>query len=98
MSDPADWQEANDAYLGAALAWLHLRLKRLAQQGQPAPVIPMPPPLEAPAAASPSLRDRLRFRSAAPAASATAPVVLALPPASEEVTAEQVAEAAAAMA
>src|SRR5262249_871272 len=96
----ADWQQANDAYLGAALAWLHLRLKRLAQAGQPPPVVPVPatPPPAAPAAAASSLRDRLRFRSAAPAAPATARVVLALPPASEEVTREQVAEAAQALA
>jgi hypothetical protein len=40
MSDMERWQRANDAYLSAALAWLRLRLARLArlERAVPAPV------------------------------------------------------------
>ena len=34
MMDAAQWEAANDRYLAAALAWLRLRLQRLAQTGQ----------------------------------------------------------------
>jgi hypothetical protein len=36
MTGPADWQEGNDRYLGAALTWLRLRLEHLTdvKQGQ----------------------------------------------------------------
>jgi hypothetical protein len=34
MTNPADWQKANDQYLAAALAWLRLRLERLCAQRQ----------------------------------------------------------------
>jgi hypothetical protein len=32
MTNPAEWQKANDQYLSTALAWLRLRLERLAAQ------------------------------------------------------------------
>ncbi|HKI06201.1 MAG TPA: ATP-binding protein [Thermoanaerobaculia bacterium] len=92
-----DWQQANDAYLGAALAWLLLRLRRLEEAGQPVPAPPPapPPPAQPAAAAPPSFRDRLWSRAATEPSAL--PVFLALPPASEAVTEEQIAEAAAAM-
>ncbi|HSS48478.1 MAG TPA: AAA family ATPase [Thermoanaerobaculia bacterium] len=56
MTAPAmAWQKANDAYLGAALAWLHLRLRRLAQgaaAGKPAPIKKVTEPQIAKAAAA----------------------------------------------
>ena len=78
MTDPADWQQGNDAYLSAAHAWLRLRLERLVEWEQ----LPMPPITSAAAPAEPAL---------------SAPTVLALPPASEAVTEQQIAEAAEAM-
>jgi hypothetical protein len=36
MSDLTAWQQRNDDYLSAALNWLRLRLRRLAEQNQPA--------------------------------------------------------------
>lgn len=37
MTTPEDWQKTNEAYLVAALAWLRLRLERLAECEPPAP-------------------------------------------------------------
>ncbi|HEY4562537.1 MAG TPA: ATP-binding protein, partial [Thermoanaerobaculia bacterium] len=93
MTDAADWPQANDAFLSAALAWLRLRLERLAAWEQPAssPVAP-PPPAASPQTAS--FRERFLRRSPAE----TASPVLALPPASEAVTEAQIADAAKAMA
>jgi hypothetical protein len=34
MTNPAEWQKANDEYLSAALTWLRLRLERLAARRQ----------------------------------------------------------------
>ncbi|HEY4592873.1 MAG TPA: ATP-binding protein, partial [Thermoanaerobaculia bacterium] len=93
MTDAADWPQANDAFLSAALAWLRLRLERLAAWEQPA----VTPAVSPPPAASPqttSFRERFLRRSPAE----TAPPVLALPPASEAVTEAQIADAAKAMA
>jgi hypothetical protein len=96
MTEAADWPRANDAFLAAALAWLRLRLQRLAAWEQPpAPVIsvtPMTPPAEPHA---PSFAERFLRRGAAETAP---PPRLALPPASEAVTEAQIAEAAQAMA
>ena len=98
MSDRADWQQGNDAYLAAALAWLRLRLERLAEWEQP-PITQTPSPAIAPPPAQPhppSFTERFLRRTPSEAAP-SAPVLLALPPASEAVTEQQIAEAAAAM-
>ena len=47
MTTPADWQKTNEAYLVAALAWLRLRLERLAAHQPSAPALPLPPALPA---------------------------------------------------
>ncbi|HEV8580954.1 MAG TPA: AAA family ATPase [Thermoanaerobaculia bacterium] len=96
MTDAAGWQRGNDAYLAAALAWLRLRLERLGDQGRPAVTPAAPIADAAPGPAAPSFRDRFRRRPAVPEAAAKP--VLALPPASDAVTEQQIAEAAAAMA
>ena len=94
MNDLAEWQQGNERFLSAALAWLRLRLERAAQAGaaqQPqlgnaaAPAAEEQPP--------PSLRRRLFRRNSDP--SAPKPAVLMLPPA--RVTDEQVNDAGRAM-
>jgi hypothetical protein len=103
MTDPAesagaDWARTNDAFLSAALAWLRLRLERLAYPvSQPLPMSPRTTasPAPAPAPQAPSFRDRFLRRG--PAEAAPPPPLLALPPASEAVTEAQIAEAAKAM-
>ena len=44
MTRPGDWHETNDAYLGAALSWLRLRLERLAPSATLPPVAAEPSP------------------------------------------------------
>jgi ATPases of the AAA+ class len=45
MTTPADWQNTNEAYLVSALAWLRMRLERLAECEPPAPpYLPALPP------------------------------------------------------
>jgi hypothetical protein len=44
MNDHAAWQEANDAYLSAAIRWLRLRLERLAEAHRPPTEPPAPSP------------------------------------------------------
>ena len=44
MTTPADWQKTNEAYLVAALAWLRLRLERLAGDAPEPPPLPALPP------------------------------------------------------
>src|SRR6476659_9519001 len=99
MTDPAesagaDWARTNDAFLSAALAWLRLRLERLAYPvSQPLPPFQPSPrttvsPAPAPAPQAPSFRDRFLRRGPAEAAP---PPLLALPPASEAVTEAQIA-------
>jgi hypothetical protein len=61
MTDFAQWQRNNERYLSAALAWVRLRLKRLAPQS--APTAAPPSPASEPTA--PSFVERLRGRSAA---------------------------------
>jgi hypothetical protein len=39
MTDPTQWQQNNDAYLSAALAWLRLRLQQLAEPSAPATLL-----------------------------------------------------------
>ncbi|HEV2844923.1 MAG TPA: ATP-binding protein, partial [Thermoanaerobaculia bacterium] len=93
MTDADDWPRSNDAFLAAALTWLRLRLERLAdwEPTQPAPSLPDDPQPKAS-----SFADRFRWRP--PFSEAAPPPILALPPASEAVTAEQIEEAARAMA
>ena len=94
MTDAADWAQANDAFLAAALAWLRLRLQRLAVW-EPPPVVSVSPPPPAAEPHAPSFAERfLRRGTAEPGP----PPLLALPPASEAVTEAQIAAAAKAMA
>ncbi|HEX6899539.1 MAG TPA: ATP-binding protein [Thermoanaerobaculia bacterium] len=95
MTETDDWQRANDAFLAAALTWLRLRLERLAdwEPTPPAPSLPVEPA----APRSSSFAERFKWRPPFSEAAPPRPV-LALPPASEAVTAEQIAEAASAMA
>jgi len=72
MNDLARWQQHNDTYLSAAIAWLRRRLEQLAE-GEPHAEKPF-----ASAPASFALVDRLLRRSPA----GSAPAVAALPPAS----------------
>src|SRR5689334_16500248 len=91
MNDLAEWQQGNERFLSAALAWLRLRLERAAQAGDTQPQLGH---AAAPAAgAPPSLRRRLFRRNSDP--SAPKPTVLMLPPA--RVTDEQINDAARAM-
>jgi hypothetical protein len=89
MNDLAEWQQGNERFLSAALAWLRLRLERAAHAGaaqQPQLGHAAAPMAEAP----PSLRRRLFRRNSDPAA--PKPEVLMLPPA--RVTHEQINDAA----
>jgi hypothetical protein len=88
MNDLAEWQQGNERFLSAALAWLRLRLERTAQAG--AVQQPQLGHTAAPAAETTPLRRRLFRRNADP--SAPKPAVLMLPPA--RVTDEQVNDAA----
>lgn len=93
MTDLEQWQQGNDNFLAAALAWLRLCLRQRAA-GEPAPVIATPAsPTATPA--EPIIRWRLR-RSASEMAAEPEPLLL--PPPTEGVTEEQVAQAAADMA
>ncbi len=94
MSDAADWPQANDAFLSAALAWLRLRLERLAVWEQP------PVRARRASGAGGPAAGRLLPGALLPARAGRdrAAAVLALPPASEAVTEAQIADAAKAMA
>ena len=43
MNDLDRWQKGNDDYLAAALAWLRLRLQRLASPAPTQVIMPGPP-------------------------------------------------------
>ncbi|MFL6286737.1 MAG: ATP-binding protein [Pyrinomonadaceae bacterium] len=90
MNDLAEWQQGNERFLSAALAWLRLRLERAAHAGAQAPSLGH---TSAPSADATPLRRRLFRRNADPAA--PKPVVLMLPPA--RVSQEQIDEAERAM-
>jgi hypothetical protein len=102
----ATWEQANDAYIGAALEWLRLLLAHHAPNAAPSmPIVPfderstprasMPPPAQ-PAQPPPWWTFRRTTPGAAPPSVLQPPPSMprALPPMSNEVTAEQVAEAA----
>ena len=95
MTEADDWQRSNDAFLAAALTWLRLRLERLVDW-EPAPPAPSLPEDPRPEPKASSFAERFRWRP--PFSEAAPPPILALPPASEAVTAEQIEEAAQAMA
>jgi len=92
------WPQANDAFLSASLAWLRLRLQRLADW-EPSPVVLSPTPAVSPEPAAPHAPSFTeRFLRKGPAETPAPPPILALPPAQLGVTEEQIAEAAKAMA
>jgi ATPase family associated with various cellular activities (AAA) len=66
----AAWQRGNDEYLGAALAWLHLRLERLAPSGRPERTAPPGP--RSSSAPPPAVRKSVAERQIAAAAAAMA--------------------------
>ena len=90
MNDLAEWQQGNERFLSAALAWLRLRLESAAQAGAQQPSLGH---AAAPTTEAPPQRRRLFRRNADPAA--PKPTVLMLPPA--RVTQEQIDEAERAM-
>ena len=75
MNDQAEWQQGNERFLSAALAWLRLRLERVAHAGSQ----PGLTHAASPSADAPPLRRRLFRRNSDPAA--PKPAVLMLPPA-----------------
>src|SRR5258708_31510990 len=75
MSEQERWQENNTRYLSTALAWLRLRLERLAQQWPDGQIMPVPPTTStmtaAPTAAHPTQkRGFLGWPSSQPASAA----------------------------
>ncbi|MGH9429917.1 MAG: ATP-binding protein [Terriglobia bacterium] len=96
MSDLTSWQEGNERYLSAALAWLRARLERQAGHGQGALALslPQPRPQVQPQAGSRSLWTQLIRR---PASAPVARTPSLLPPARGHDADERVAQAAAAM-
>jgi hypothetical protein len=96
LPDVTAWQEANDAYLGAAVEWLRLLLAFHAAAPEPhivASEARATPRSDTAAANHPPSSPWWTFRRADAAAAAPAPQ-LALPPASTAVTRQQVDEAA----
>ncbi|HRQ40317.1 MAG TPA: ATP-binding protein [Chloroflexota bacterium] len=91
MTRLEEWQQGNDDFLAAALAWLRLRLRQRAAS-EPIPVMAAPAPS---ASMEPANRWRLR-RPASETAAETDPLLL--PPPANGVTEEQIAQAAANMA
>jgi hypothetical protein len=91
MTRLEEWQQGNDDFLAAALAWLRLRLRQLGER-EPAPVL---------AASSPAapVERTTRWRLRRPAKTEPAAETEASPPlfTSNGVTEQQVADAAAAM-
>ncbi len=96
MTDIAQWQQSNEQYLTAALAWLRLRLERAAIVGQSAPTQPLGTTgtLDTHSEAEPVRRRLFRRPTLEPARDKPS-VPLQLPPAI--ITEEQIAQAAAAM-
>lgn len=90
MTRLEEWQQGNDDFLAAALAWLRLRLRQRAAS-EPAPVIAT---TEAPVTAPSEPAARWRFRRP-PAETSAVTEPLLLPAPSNGVTEEQIAQAAA---
>jgi hypothetical protein len=100
MTDIAQWQQANEQYLTAALAWLRLRLERAAIVGQSPTTTATTPTTGASGASSGEAEPvkRRLFRRQQPAETTTSDkssAPLQLPAAI--ITEQQIAEAAAAM-
>lgn len=96
-NDLATWQQANDAYIGAGIEWLRLLLAHHAPP-PPAPVIGTDRNVPRPTRVTdPPTTPWWVFRRSSSVSSEAPRTLLALPPMSTEVTAEQVAEAAARM-
>jgi ATPase family associated with various cellular activities (AAA) len=87
MNDAERWQKNNDEYLAAALRWLRLRLLRLADRGQ----------IGSPPALAPERGESKKGFLGWFFAEANHDEPKLLPPASDAVTGEQIAEAEAAM-
>ncbi len=88
MTRLEEWQQGNDDFLAAALAWLRLRLRQR-MSGEPTPVIAAPSPA---ASVEPANRWRLRRPAAEPVTETETPSTSV-----NGVTADQVTQAAAAM-
>lgn len=96
MTDLEQWQQDNDDFLAAALAWLRLRLRqRTAIEPAPLMATAMSPATLPAVPDQPAIRWRFRQPAMTEPASKTAP--LQLPPPTNGVTEEQVAQAAAVM-
>jgi ATPase family associated with various cellular activities (AAA)/Winged helix domain, variant len=91
-----DWSTANDRYLGAALAWLRLRLRHVAGPGAPAAPVAL-----APVSSPPPAKRKRWFRrdeeATAPAGAPAAPIPAEAPPPTATVTAADVDRARDAM-
>ncbi|HLQ10413.1 MAG TPA: hypothetical protein VK134_02345, partial [Ktedonobacteraceae bacterium] len=75
MNDQQHWQEQNTQYLSVALAWLRLRLERLAQHKPPPPtpgLVTPPHPTQPPQPAQTTQRRGWFGRAPAPVAPAPA--------------------------
>jgi hypothetical protein len=94
MNDPGKWQEQNAHYLSTALAWLRLRLERQARRESGLLGKPCEPPGTPNQPKEPSVWER--WLGQKPEATPARSIAL-LPAADEQITAEQIAEAAAAM-
>ena len=105
MTEMEDWQKNNEAYLEAALAWLRLRLERLAGAEQSPVILPEQATAAeftpATSVAAPQRRSRFFGRRSGDAAPAVAPPAVTpvlLPPApAQTVTQEQLDAADAAL-
>jgi ATPase family associated with various cellular activities (AAA)/Winged helix domain, variant len=96
MSDLTSWQEGNERYLSAALAWLRARLERQAGHGQSSLALSRPqllPPAQSQAGNKSIWTQLIRRPTGAPAARTPS----LLPPARGHDADDRVAEAAAAM-
>jgi hypothetical protein len=73
MNDPKGWQEANEKYLAASVAWLRLRLERLAAPASSAIIETAPSPASPVVAVVPKRAGWFRYRVQAPAPAEVTP-------------------------